>query len=346
MNKLQHFPESSSQYLDHPSHAKPGISPLPARLAVVTTLSNPLRWRSRYSNYWKFEKHVADSGAKLYTCEVAFGARAFEVTEPGNPQHLQLRTSDELWTKENAENLMIQRVTEDYIACIDADLVFSRTDWAQETLHQLQHYPIVQMYSHLQDVNADAQPVGAVAVSAMYLRTKITEANESTSIPKPLYGKGESAQDSVVKRLGWGCPGGAWAYRRKTLDDLGGVIDWIVVGSADYYMVKALFGEVEEVLRPEYSFEYNQLAREWQTRAITAVQKNVGIMPGLLTHYWHGPKQQRGYELRPQVLAATKFNPLRDIKKDAQGLYTLAGVNIPLRDALLSLARTRNEDGQ
>jgi len=348
MNKLQHFPdnEQTAEYLNHPSHARPGIHVFPAELAVVTMMSNPLRWRSRYANYWKFERHVAASGAKLYTCEIAFGERAFEVTDPKNPQHLQLRSQDELWSKENAQNLMIQRVAERYIACIDADLVFTRTDWAQETLHQLQHHPVVQMYSHLQDVNADGQPVGGVAVSAMHLRDQIAAEDGSDLKSLTSYGKGESARDSVVRRLGWGCPGGAWAYRKSALDGLGGLMDWIIMGSADYYMAKAFFGEVEEVLQPHYAPEYNQLAREWEQRALATVQKSVGMVPGMVIHHWHGPKQQRGYELRPEFLSFTQFNPLRDIKKDSQGLYTLAGTNLALRDSLRLLARIRNEDGQ
>src|SRR6266699_3653400 len=75
MDLFQHFPDHdcTNQNLDHPSHAQIGIHPFPGRLYVVTILENPLRWRSRYANYWAFQKHVEDSGALLYTGEVAFG---------------------------------------------------------------------------------------------------------------------------------------------------------------------------------------------------------------------------------------------------------------------------------
>ena len=74
-------PCECSRFVDHPSQARPGIHALPDRLHVVTMLENPLRWHSRYWNYWMFERECEAAGAILYTAEVAFGERHFEVTE-------------------------------------------------------------------------------------------------------------------------------------------------------------------------------------------------------------------------------------------------------------------------
>ena len=52
------------------------IHTFPDKLHVVTMLENPLRWRSRYWNYWMFERECAAAGAILYTAEVAFGGRS------------------------------------------------------------------------------------------------------------------------------------------------------------------------------------------------------------------------------------------------------------------------------
>jgi hypothetical protein len=52
-------------------------------LYVVTSVFNPLRYQSRIRLYRDFEKYVRDSGAILYTAEVAFGGREFTVTEAG-----------------------------------------------------------------------------------------------------------------------------------------------------------------------------------------------------------------------------------------------------------------------
>ena len=109
-------------------------------LYVVTCISNPVRYKTRYDLYRKFAKHMADSpNVELYTTEMAFGNRAFEITERDNPRHIQVRSFYELWHKENMLNLAIQRLPEDweYVAWIDADILFNRPDWAQETVEQV-----------------------------------------------------------------------------------------------------------------------------------------------------------------------------------------------------------------
>jgi len=75
-----------SPFIDHPSHGRGGIQPFPDRLHVLAMLENPLRWRARYRNYWMFQRQIETSGAILYTCEIAFGGRDFEITEPNNPR--------------------------------------------------------------------------------------------------------------------------------------------------------------------------------------------------------------------------------------------------------------------
>ena len=160
MLKQPFIPDPNPQdFIDHPSHAKPGIHPFPDKLHVVTAIINPQRFRSRYDLFRAFEHRVDTSSAVLHVVEVAFGGRHFEITRPDNPNHLQLRIHmEELWHKENSLNLLIADVIRripqaKYFAWVDADVQFARADWAQETLHQLQHYHVVQMWSMCQDLS-------------------------------------------------------------------------------------------------------------------------------------------------------------------------------------------------
>src|SRR6185312_15440002 len=123
-------------------------------LHVVTAISNTNRYRSRYELYREFEPYVLNSGGDLYTVEMAFGDRPHEVTVRTNPKHLQLFSSTELWHKENMINLGVARLPSDwkYVAWIDADVSFTRHDWVKETLHQLQHYDVVQMFEDAYDL--------------------------------------------------------------------------------------------------------------------------------------------------------------------------------------------------
>jgi hypothetical protein len=56
------------------------------RLYVLTAISNPRRFASRYKLYREFEKYVQASGATLITIEAGFGERGFPRHGRGQPQ--------------------------------------------------------------------------------------------------------------------------------------------------------------------------------------------------------------------------------------------------------------------
>jgi hypothetical protein len=335
------------------------------------------------------------AGAILFTAEIAFGDREFEITEPNNPRHLQLRCKDnqEIWLKECALNLLIQRLPENwrYVAWIDADVSFARPDFAQETIQLLQHYDLIQMFGQAMDYDVNYE---TSVMTPGYVYSKLVEDQQidqnnspkkdvkSTSVKEQLKLSKDKLTE-IVKSLGLGgeekcleeciedfescidhCtyygikqvggewryrhPGFCWAARRSALDKVGGLIDFAILGSADWIMSNALFGEVDKTINVGYSDEYKRLCKTWEDRALKHIRKNVGYMPGLVHHYWHGEKKNRNYNNRWHLLVDTKYNPLTDIKRDVSGLYQLQddGTDrfVQLRDGLRKYARLRNED--
>ena len=87
---------------------------------------------------------------------------------------------------------------------------------------------------------------------------------------------------------------------------------------------------------------------DWQSQAEQNIRRNVGYVPGVLTHFWHGKKKDRKYWDRWQILVRNQFNPRRDVKRDAQGLLQLVDHgdlrSIQLRDELRDYFRQRSED--
>jgi hypothetical protein len=357
-NNLVHFPECScTEKITHPSHAKPGIHPFPDKLYVVTCLFNPLRYRNRYFNYWAFENMVESGGAILYTVEIAFGDRHFEITDPENPRHLQLRADDhqEIWLKENSLNLLISRLPKEanYIAWLDADISFTRPEWAQETLHLLQHYDFLQMFSHAQDIGVNYEPL-RVTPGFVYARFTDPEFQE---IIKNVNGDNGNLnyyygvmKKEIEQRMVWKFyhSGFCWAARRTALDKVGGLIDWGILGSSDWLMCHGLFGLMDKAINVNYTESYKKLCKIWEDRALKHVRMNVGYMPGLVNHSWHGNKKDRLYDERWKLLVEHKFDPLTDLKRDTTGLWQLNDDQtdrfIELRDGLRRYGRVRNED--
>jgi hypothetical protein len=331
---------------DHKKH----IKPIPDVLDVVAVVSNPARYRSRYDLFRAFEGHVLEAGARLTIVEMAFANRPFEVTSPDNPRHVQVRSAHEFWAKENLINLGIARLPRDsrYVAWIDADLTFARPDWVQETLQQLQHYEIVQMFAEAHDLGPDGLLLNSFR---SFGYSHVLGVPRTRGGAAGYYGgaPAHSSSSIAASRIAyWHHPGFAWAARRETLDALGGLFDVAVVGEADYIMAKALVGEGLDVLYPGVSPGYRKAVIDWQRQALK-LRANVGFVPGTVLHHWHGRKAARQYWSRCKILTDTQFDPSTDLKRDWQGLYQLVDHNddrsVLLRDSIREYFRSRNEDG-
>src|SRR6185436_11079231 len=270
-------------------------------LYVVTSVFNPIRYRSRWKLYEDFCKMCAETGAILYTVEVAFGDRAFCCTDENNPFHLQLRTWHEIWFKEAALNLAVQCLPHDwkYVAWVDADTHFARYDWADETRHLLQHYPIIQMWSQMHDLDSNFQLVGSTR--------SFGDVWMSGEKPPPGWNR-EDCKYYYPHRGYPGAPGLAWAMRREAWEQLGGLIDYCILGAGDWYMAHALTGQIERVLAPGQHPRLKEKLRQYQHHAERSLWQerpicgNLGVMKGLALHYWHGPKLNRRYRSREQIL--------------------------------------------
>src|ERR1700728_4437376 len=98
--------------------------------AVITVVFNPIKYRSRYELYHKFDEHMTRSGVTLLTVECIFEAaeelglprQKFEITRPNDPRHLQIKAPSVLWLKENLINVAAKRLPlyVEYIAWLDA----------------------------------------------------------------------------------------------------------------------------------------------------------------------------------------------------------------------------------
>jgi hypothetical protein len=330
-----------------PTFPRPGSKQLQgtATLHVCTMISNPVRYASRYRLFDAFKAQNDGEHICHWTVEVAYGDRPFAVTDPNNPRHLQLRTKSELWHKENALNLLFAHVLRmapeaEYFAWVDADVTFARPDWAYETIQQLQHFQVVQMFSHCLDLGPKYQPVGTMKNSWAWMYY-----NEPAPVKTAKAGQMKTANGYYgTSKCGYWHPGFAWAARRGALNSLGCLLDRCIVGSADWHMAAALIGQAEQTLSRQLQPAYKREVLEWQERAVALVRGNIGYVDGLLAHHWHGRKVDRHYSDRWRILVDNQYDPELDLKRDIQGLYQLTDRSQALRDDIRTYFRSRNED--
>jgi len=333
-----------------------------APLYVVTSVINPCRYRSRWALWHDFARRITDAGARLLTVEVAYGEREHAIGLDAPGEHVKLRTRHELWHKENALNIGFSRLPPDwkYAAWVDADITFARPDIVEATIHRLQHHPIAQMWTSAFDLGPGGEPFAKYgSFAARYVESHVAPLGAKQSGSKPLgvkpsggYGDGPSAARKSYWHSGY-----AWAIRRDAFDAIGGLLDFAVLGAADYFMAWALVGRLSERIYCQleddaratrgYSPGYVERLVDWERRALS-LRKNLGVVGGTVLHHWHGKKRQRGYNRREYVLFDNLYDPRRDLQRDWQGLWQLtddgADRSVRLREQIRAYFASRDED--
>jgi hypothetical protein len=316
-------------------------------LHVAACYSNPFRWRNRRELANDFRRHMQNlANVELHLIEIAYGDRPFDIADPElYPTDIALRTRAELFHKENLLNLAVQHFPKDwqYGAVIDADFHFTRHDIALETIHQLQHYEFVQMFSSYMDLSGEHygyghRPLGVNNGFAFnYIQNGMPEG----------FGQGGWAVGSGGHGYGGrhvGATGGAWAFRRSAFETVGGLLDRCILGHGDWFMAFGLIGEQAPDMHDNgYAPEYRAYIHAWQQRA-ALLTKNIGYVDGHAIHHYHGPKKRRGYSSRDKILVEYQYNPTTDVFPDFQGVLQLSTAKPRLRDAIRRYFISRSED--
>lgn len=299
----------------------------PSDLHVIAVISNPVRYKSRVRLFKEFEERMKKTGCTLWVVEAVFGERDHEVTDPDNPRHIQLRCDHEVWIKEAMINAAAARLplSAKYIGWIDADVHHVREDWVMEVLHALQHHNVVQSFSHACDLDQHHAPMQQHRGFCFRHRTEGGRPDHHYNGPDMH-------------------PGYCWFWRRECWDAVGGMIDFAIAGAGDRHMAMALVGAGKHSVTPGLHPSYMRKVLEWEHRALESVKRNIGYVPGLLLHHFHGHKVDRRYHDRWQILQRNEFNPDRDITRDSQGMIRLRSEKHQLRDDLQRYFRERNED--
>lgn len=345
-------------------------------LYTIIPYYNPWRWRSREKHTIRAIKHFQDSGAVVVLIEAAFNRREFAFADSGlhgtpancpplgadhrfRHKYIGVRTRDELWIKENLINLAVSQLPYDWqqVAWLDSDVHFVRPNWVGETIHQLQHYAFVQMFSHARDLSPEYEVLpesyphaDGVSFAQAWRAGSLEPPTEEAA--RHHHGKHHHKRHHhkhhphpYPPRV-W--PGLAWACTREAWDAVGGLLDVAVWGGGDYHMAHALIEKTEGMMRNDLHRNYKKLVNQWYERCRTHVRQNVGVVEGSIFHHWHGRKTDRGYNAKHALLAKIGFDPPRHLKRDFQGIYQLnddrSTAYVQLRDLMRRIAMERDED--
>ena len=238
-------------------------------------------------------------------------------------RHLKFSGSSPLWMKESLVNRAVTELPSDwkYMAWIDADISFLNKSWVKDTLRALDSYDVVQMFQTC--VNLGPQ-------------------KEAIKIDKSF---GYMFKDSGTQwvpndRYGFWHPGYAWACTHKAYNQMEGLIEWAILGSADRHMAFALMGRAEASAPGNVHENYKRLLRDFQ-RLCTGL--TLSYIPGTILHHWHGSLANRRYRERWEILTRHQFDPLSDTCH-RKGLVALTRKGLRMQKDLLEYFVGRKED--
>ena len=137
------------------------------KLHVITVIANPNRYESRIKLADKFAKHILSfPRTELHIIECTYFGRTPELDHI-ECDHYTLDFGDEgeFFLKEGPINYGFRSCLPSNwtkAAWIDADLIFTRPTWVEETLFELDHYPVLQPWSDSVDLGPSGGCSGRV----------------------------------------------------------------------------------------------------------------------------------------------------------------------------------------
>ena len=301
--------------------------PIEEKLNVIIVVSNPCLYAKRYILLKEFVKRIEEEeeNVNLFVVELAYDKQKFYVTSKTNKNHLQIRTCDPIWHKENMVNLGVKYLLPKSwkaFAWIDADIEFDSNSWALDTLKILNGCKdVVQLFSHCIDMDKD----------------------ENTLNIFNSFGYSFNKNKKYTQRgTDYWHPGYAWAITRKAYEKIGGIYDKGVLGSGDSIMALSFINKTGNMNNVNYSEDYNNSMLEFQKKAKTL---RLGYTPGIIRHYFHGSKINRQYTERWQILIRQQYSPIQHLTYDSFGiLIPTEQFSEEFKNDILNYFKERKED--
>lgn len=340
-------------------------------LWAIATYYNPAGYRTKRENYEEFATPIRAAGIRLITVECAFGEASFEL--PAEECTLQVRGRAPMWFKERLINLAVAQLPPEAkkVAWLDADILFANPAWAQVTSAQLDRCAIVQPIAAVARLARGARSFSAVAREGF--ACQLQRRPESGLLPAAGHGHpgiAWAARRSLLDKHGLydaAILGGgdelfahalAGGWRSRCVANNTSQAPWYPRGFAGRVEGRLLrvawprrlaqwfvrFSQAQSPrVQPSIPFYLHYLA--WAQRLYADVRGQVGYVPGMALHLWHGEPEKRRYGARHEILRRHGFDPTQDLQLGRAGLWEWASDKPLLHQAVREYFDARQEDG-
>lgn len=250
------------------------------------------------NNYIKFRKSFP---YKITTVELALENQDFFIDDSIK---IKANLNNVLWQKERCLNIAIDTLPDHtkYIAWIDTDIVFHNPQFLQDTLDALEKFPVVQMFEKCMEFPT---------TNSMH---------NNISIGKKI------ADNLDIKHPAIGF---CWAFHKDILIN-NKLYDFDPVGNSDVLQLLVWLGLWNHKSIIDLNYQYRKEFLLWAWDSYEKVQANIGYVPGIVEHLYHGHINNRKYLSRNRLLTKNNFIPSKHLTIDKNLLYAID--NLSLRD--------------
>lgn len=303
-----------------------------SELVVITTYYNPCGYASRRRNYTTFIEGMHRAGVTAITVECAFGDDPFVL--PASLDVIQVRAKTLLWQKERLLNLAASWLPKrcKYVAWLDCDILFDNPDWPNDLRRTLRRYQVAQVFETCLRLDQAGEPGASPNVAESF-----------ASVMRRQPGLLNAGRYDVHGHTGYG-----WAMRRDIFDAVG-LYQGAIAGSADHFMAHAIYADYNFCIQNALSHDARQIEhlQDWGRRFHARVRGSLGVVPGNITHLWHGDAVNRRYFLRMRDLTELGYDPWTDLDiQPGSPLEWSPNLNKPgLKEYFANYFASRREDG-
>lgn len=255
----------------------------------------------RQQNFKKFYESLSERTENVFVIESVLPGTRPKLNLPRN--YFVVESDAILWQKENLLNLLIGKLPDNchYVSWVDCDIIFENRHLIEDAKKKLENYKMIQMFSRI----ARLGPRGAVIkCNSSYGNARMRALPFDKS---PAHGS--------CTGFGLQSPGIAWAIKKETLNELGGLFEYSIHGNGDSVMALFGMGWYDCVYKRNPSIPYYQHCFEESKKWHKIIQGQIGAIPGLAKHLWHGPIEGRKWHQREQWVQNFQFNPFTDLEK-------------------------------
>ena len=271
----------------------------PEPLYVILPYFNYCGFKRRRDLFIEFVHRY--SHLKLVVVEAAGSAPLGKLTVY---KHLKVSHDSRVWLKENLINLGVKLLPKNwkYMAWIDADITFLNENWVNDTIEELHTADVVQLWQNAVNLGAKGE---TLKIDKSFAYMLIASGTNWTPTDK----------------YGFWHTGYAWACTRTAFDEMGGLIDWAILGSGDRHMAMALAGLGSASAPGNIHENYKILLKLYESRV---KRFKVSWVDGTIIHYWHGSFADRRYKERWDILTKNNYDPYEDIGYTDEGCVELS----------------------